>query len=61
LRIAKLHMVGMLAELHLLDRDRRVVRDLLMQRVRLGVEIDLLKNRLIGYLKREDIYDSPNS
>jgi hypothetical protein len=39
LKIAKLHMIGMLPESHLLDRDKQVVRDLLVQRVKLGVEI----------------------
>ena len=58
LKIAKLHMVGMLPESHLLDRDRQVVRDLLVQRVKLGVEIGRLKNSVIGYLKREGVYDS---
>jgi hypothetical protein len=29
-----------------------------VQRVKLGVEIGRLKNRVIGYLKREGVYDS---
>jgi len=58
LKIAKLHMAGMLPESHLLSRDEQIVRDLLVQRVKLGVEIGRLKNSLIGYLKREDIYNS---
>jgi len=58
LKIAKLHMAGMLPESHLLDRDDQIVRDLLVQRVKLGVEIGRLKNSVIGYLKREGIYDS---
>ena len=58
LKIAKLHMAGMLPESHLLDRDDQIVRDLLVQRVKLGVEIGRLKNSVIGYLKREDVYDS---
>jgi len=45
LKIAKLHMAGMLPESHLLDRDQQIVRDLLVQRVN-------------GYLKREGVYDS---
>ncbi len=32
LKIAKLHMAGMLPESHLLDRDEQIVRDLLVQR-----------------------------
>jgi hypothetical protein len=37
LKIAKLHMAGMLPESHLLDRDEQIARDLLVQRVKLGV------------------------
>lgn len=58
LKIAKLHMAGMLPESHLLDRDQQIARDLLVQRAKLGVEIGRLKNSVIGYLKREGIYDS---
>ena len=58
LKIAKLHMAGMLPESHLLDRDAQNVRDLLVQRAKLGVEIGRLKNSVIGYLKREGLYDS---
>jgi len=58
LKIARLHMAGMLPESHLLDRDQQIARDLLVQRVKLGVEIGRLKNSLIGYLKREGVYDS---
>jgi transposase len=58
LKIAKLHMAGMLPESHLLDRDQQIVRDLLVQRAKLGVEIGRLKNSVIGYLKREGVYDS---
>lgn len=58
MKIAKLHMAGMLPESHLLDRDEQIVRDLLVQRVKLGVEIGRLKNSVIGYLKREGVYDS---
>jgi hypothetical protein len=50
-KIAKLHMVGMLPESHLLDRDQQIIRDLLMQRVKLGVVIGRLKNSVIDYLK----------
>ena len=58
LKIAKLHMVGMLPESHLLDQDQQIVRDLLVQRVKLGVEIGRLKNSIIGYLKREGVNDT---
>jgi len=57
LKIAKLHMAGMLPESHLLDRNDQIARDLLVQRVKLGVEIGRL-NSVIGYLKREGVYDS---
>ena len=58
LKIAKLHMAGMLPESHLLDREAQIVRDLLVQRVKLGVEIGRLKNSVIGYLKREGVYNT---
>jgi len=58
LKIAKLHLVGMLPEAHLLDRDEQIARDLLVQRVTLGVEIGRMKNKLTGYLKREGVYQS---
>lgn len=58
LKIARLHMGGMLPESHLLDREDQVKRDLLIQRVQLGVEIGNVKRRIISYLKREDVYSS---
>jgi transposase len=57
LKIAKLHVVGMLPESHLLPKEEQIARDILLQRVRLGVEIAQLKNRMISYLKREGVYD----
>ncbi len=48
----------MLPESQLLNRDKQIVRDLLVQRVKLGVGIDRLKNSRIGYLKREGRYGS---
>jgi len=51
-------MVGMLPESHLLDGDEQVARDLLVQRVKLGVEIGRLKNSIVSYLKREGVYQS---
>lgn len=57
LKIAKLHMSGMmLPESHLLDPEEQVKRDLLVQRVKIGNEIGRLKNSIIAYLKREGIY-----
>ena len=58
LKIAKLHMVSMLPESHLLDRDEQIARDLLIQRVKLGVETGRLKNSITSYLKQEDVYPS---
>jgi len=58
LKIAKLHMAGMLPESHLLDRDAQIIRDLLVQRAKLGVEIGRLKNSVIAYLKREGVYET---
>ncbi len=58
LKIARLHMGGMLPESHLLDREEQVKRDLLIQRVQLGVEIGNMERRIISYLKREDVYGS---
>lgn len=58
LKIAKLHTVGMLPESHLLDRHDQIARDLLIQRVKLGVEISKLKNSMISYLKREGVYET---
>ncbi len=58
LKIAKLLMVGMLPESHLLSREGQVRRDLLVQRVRLGAEIGSMKASIIGYLKREGVFAS---
>jgi hypothetical protein len=48
----------MLPEAHLLDRQEQMFRDLLIQRVKLGVEIGRLKSSVISYLKREGVYQS---
>ena len=62
LKIAKLHLAGMLPESHLLPREEQIARDLLIQRVKLGVEIGKMKTRIISYLKREGVYSNlPNS
>lgn len=47
LKIAKLHMSGMLPESHLLDPEEQVKRDLLVQRVKIGKEIGRVKNNSI--------------
>ena len=52
----KLHLVGMIPESHLLDEEERIFRDLLIQRVNLGRSISSMKNSIIGYLKRGDIF-----
>ena len=58
LKLAKLHLVNMLLESHLLSEDERIFRDLLIQRVRLSNDIASIKNSIIGYLKREGLYSS---
>jgi transposase len=58
LKIAKLHMAGMLPESHLLTKEEQISRDLLIQRVKLGVEISRIKNSITSYLKREDVYQT---
>ena len=61
-KLAKLHAVGMIPEAHLLDREEQMFRDLLLQRVRLGEEIQRLKNGVVSYLKREGVWsDLPES
>lgn len=55
-KLAKLHSVGMIPEAHLLEREDQILRDLLVQRVKLGAEISRLKNSVIGYLKREGLF-----
>ena len=58
IKLAKLHLVGMIPESHLLDENDRIFRDLLIQRVKLGRSISATKNSIIGYLKREGIFDN---
>ena len=58
LKLAKLHLVGMLPESHLLSEDERIFRDLIIQRVKLSSEISSLKNSIIGYLKSEGLHSS---
>ena len=48
----------MIPESHLLNEDARISRDLLIQRVKLGRSIATAKNDIIGYLKREGLFDS---
>ncbi len=58
LKLAKLHLVGMIPESHLLNDEERIFRDLLIQRVKLGKSISSIKNMIIGYLKREGVFDN---
>ena len=58
IKLAKLHLVGMIPESHLLDENERIFRDLLIQRVKLGRSVSSTKNSIIGYLKREGIFDN---
>ena len=48
----------MIPESHLLNEDARISRDLLIQMVKLGRSIATTKNGIIGYLKREGLFDS---
>ena len=57
LKLAKLHLVGMIPESHLLGDDERIRRDLLIQRVKLGKSTSSTKNSIIGYLKREGLFN----
>ena len=57
LKIAKLHLAGLLPESHLLPQTEQIERDLLIQRVKLGSEIGRMKSRIISYLKREGVYN----
>lgn len=57
-KIARLLFMDMLPESHLLTREEQIVRDLLIQRVKLGAEIRRMKNSVISYLKREDVFAS---
>ena len=58
IKLAKLHLVNMIPESHLLDEDDSIFRDLLIQRVGLGKSISSTKKSILGYLKREGINDS---
>lgn len=51
-------MVDMLPKSHLLTREEQIEGDILIQRVKLGVEIRKIKNSIISHLKREDFYDA---
>ena len=57
-KLAKLHLVNMIPESHLLSEEERIFRDLLIQKVKLSSEISSTKNAIIGYLKREGLYSS---
>ncbi|MDG6939301.1 MAG: IS110 family transposase [Nitrososphaerota archaeon] len=54
-KLARLLMVGMLPEAHLMSREEQRTRDLLVQRVLLGREIGRMKARILSYLKREGL------
>ena len=56
LKLAKLHLVNMIPESHLLDEQDRD-KDLLIQRVKLGKSMASTKNAIIGYVKREGLFD----
>ena len=58
LKIAKLHLAGLLPESHLLGREEQIERDLLIQRVKLGLEIGRMKSSVLSYLTREGVIQS---
>lgn len=58
IKLAKVHLVNMMSESHLLDDAGRIELDLLVQRAKLGKSIASLKTGIIGYLKREGVFDS---
>jgi transposase len=58
LKIAKLHLAGMLPESHLLGKEEQIERDLLIQRVKLGLEIGRMKSSTLSYLTREGVVQS---
>ena len=55
-KIARLLFLDMLPESHLLTREEQILRDLLIQRVKLGDETRRTKSSIISYLKREDVF-----
>lgn len=57
-KIARLLMSDMLPKSYLLTREAQIQRDLLIQRVKSGVEIRKIKTSIINYLKREGIYNN---
>ena len=48
LQLARLHLVNMIPESHLLDEGGRIFRDLLIQRVKLSQSVASTKNGIIG-------------
>ena len=54
-KLARLHLVDMIPESHLLEEDARISRDILIQRVKIGRSIATTKNGIIGYLRRERV------
>lgn len=62
LKLAKLHLVGMIPESHLLDNeDERIYRHLLIPKAKLRKLIAPTKNSIIGYLKREGLFELGHS
>ena len=57
-KLAKLHLVNVIPESHLLSEEDRIFRDLLIQRAKLGQEVSRMKTSIISYLKREGLYDT---
>jgi hypothetical protein len=50
LKLAKLHLVGMLPETHQLSEEETIFRDLRIQRAKLGQEVSRMETSIISYL-----------
>src|ERR1700722_9772718 len=61
LKIAKLHLAGLLPESHLLGKEEQIERDLLIQRVKLGLEIGRMKSSVLSYLVKEGVQSLPET
>ncbi|MEM4090859.1 MAG: hypothetical protein QXQ46_09010 [Thermoplasmatales archaeon] len=58
IKIAKLHLVNMIPKTYLISDEDRIVRDLIMQGLRLSQYIADTKNSITVYLKKEGLYSS---
>ena len=58
MKLAKLHLVNMISESHLLSEEKRIFLDLLIRRAKLGQEISRMKSSIISCLKKEGLFDA---